>query len=201
MCNLYRMTATAAEMVRLFGPFEGDRTNLPAMDAIYPKSEPPILRRGADGGLAMERMVWGVPPPTSMASSRPITNVRNLSSPFWRSMLADPARRCLVPVTAFCEWTGAKGAKRKMWFALTDRPLFTFAGIWRPTAAGPRMAFLTTEANATVGAVHPKAMPVILPQDAQERWLCAEYDAACALAVPYPDDAMYRLDDAPQLIL
>ena len=61
-----------------------------------------------------------------------------------------------------------------VWFALNDdRPLFAFAGIWttfngdRGTKskpiAGPHQVygFLTTEANAVVKPIHPKAMPVI----------------------------------------
>ena len=36
--------------------------------------------------------------------TRYVTNVRNLRSPFWRSMLTTPTRRCLVPVTAFSEF-------------------------------------------------------------------------------------------------
>ena len=105
-------------------------------------------------------------------------------------MLADPARRCLVPLTSFCEWTGNPGAKRKIWFALKDRPLFAFAGIWQPTGEGDRFAFLTCAPNDTVGAVHPKAMPVILNAEDHGRWLSADYDEACALAQPYPDQAM-----------
>ena len=190
MCNLYKMTASVDEIARLFRVAEGAGANIPPMDAIYPKAEAPIVRRGADGGNALVRIGWGVPPPPSMPGGRPITNVRNLQSSFWKNMLADPARRCLVPVTQFCEWTGEKGAKRKVWFALEDRPLFAFAGIWRPTEAGERFAFLTCEPNATVGAVHPKAMPVILPQDAHDAWLATDYDGACALAQPYPDAAM-----------
>lgn len=46
------------------------------------------------------------PPP--VAGARPVTNVRNLTSPFWRSALTTPANRCLVPVTAFAEWTAEK---------------------------------------------------------------------------------------------
>lgn len=57
------------------------------------------------------------------------------------------------------------GAKRKVWFAMPDGEPFAFAGVWRPTPEGDRMAFLTCEPNATVAAVHPKAMPVVLAPD------------------------------------
>ena len=102
MCNLYTMTATVDELRRVFGPFDGDRDNLPAIGDIYPNYKAPVLRR--DGaGLKLEMMTWGFPGPAANGG-RPVTNVRNLASPFWRSALKDPARRCLVPVTKF--WSG-----------------------------------------------------------------------------------------------
>ena len=102
-------------------------------------------------------------------------NIRNTSSKHWTRWLG-PAKRCLVPFTSFSEWDAA--SKEPAWFAAgEERPLMVFAGIWT-TWTSVRKAregevtvdcfgFLTTEANATVGAIHPKAMPVILttPED------------------------------------
>jgi putative SOS response-associated peptidase YedK len=201
MCNLYTMTATVDEMRRVFGPFSGDTANLPPFDEIYPGHRAPVLRRDGADGFKLEMMRWGFPGPAA-AKGRPVTNVRNLASPFWRSAIASPERRCIVPVTRFCEWTGEVGAKRKVWFGLRDDsdPLFAFAGIWRPGAeddgGGPFMAFLTCAANRTVAEIHPKAMPVMLrPQDIG-RWLDSEREQACALAVPFEDADMRVLEPA-----
>jgi putative SOS response-associated peptidase YedK len=192
MCNLYNMTATVDEMRRVFGPFEGDRDNLPPFDEIYPNYRAPVLRRNGSG-LKLEMMTWGFPGPLA-AGGRPVTNVRNLSSPFWRSALSEPARRCLVPVTRFCEWTAEPDAvtkrKSKVWFSHADEPVFAFAGIWRPGEGGPFMAFLTCEPNSIVGAVHPKAMPVMLDCHSFNRWLENGRDEVCGLAVPYADERM-----------
>jgi putative SOS response-associated peptidase YedK len=195
MCNLYNMTATVDEMRRIFGPFEGDTSNLPPYDEIFPGYSAPVMRRKAGGGLKLDHMKWGFPGP-QVAGGRLVTNVRNLNSGFWRNALTDPARRCIVPVTTFCEWTGEVGRKTKVWFGLTEEqhPLFAFAGIWRPGEGGPFMAFLTCEANETVGAVHPKAMPVMLrPGEDVERWLGSERADACTLAKPFADTAMRRV--------
>ena len=198
MCNLYTMTATVDEIRRVFGEFAGDRTNLPPFDEIYPGQPAPVLRREG-AGLRLETMNWGFPGPPS-AKGRPVTNIRNLDSPFWRTALTNVERRCIVPVTRFCEWTAepdpATKRKRKVWFGMHEahEPLFAFAGLWRPGEGGPFMAFLTCEANATVGAVHPKAMPVMLrPADALG-WLAHEREAACALAIPFPDAEMKVID-------
>jgi putative SOS response-associated peptidase YedK len=55
------------------------------------------------------------------------------------------------------------------------------------------MAFLTCAPNALVGAVHPKAMPVILPRSAYATWLEAPFETATALATPYDTAAMVVL--------
>jgi putative SOS response-associated peptidase YedK len=189
MCNLYSMTSNVEALRRLFGRFQGDTANLPPFEEIYPGKPAPVLRRGEDGGLKLETMKWGFPGPPG-AGKRPVTNVRNLSSPFWRTALTRLDRRCLVPATRFCEWTGEVGSKRKVWFARGDDEPFAFAGLWRPTEEGPAMAFLTCEANPLVAEIHPKAMPVMLDPGDARRWLEDERESACALARPYPAEAM-----------
>jgi putative SOS response-associated peptidase YedK len=144
-------------------------------------------------------MEWGVP--TQVPSKRDpavkltkyVTNVRNLSSSFWRSMLTTPARRCLVPVTSFSEYgiaPGEDGKKPLHWFDVPSRPIFAFAGIWRPTERGNAYGFLTTEPNAIVAPIHPKAMPVILHDDDYDRWLSASWEELSGLVGPYPSQLM-----------
>jgi putative SOS response-associated peptidase YedK len=199
MCNLYSMTATVDELRRTFGPFAGDTLNLPAFGEIYPGYQAPVLRRDGNGGLKLEMMTWGFPGPPS-AGSRPVTNVRNLNSPFWRTALERPERRCIVPATRFCEWTAhpdpQTGRKAKVWFGLgnEEAPLFAFAGLWRPGEIGPFMAFLTCEPNEIVGAVHPKAMPVMLRTSDVPLWLDSARADACQLARPFEDSLMRRID-------
>jgi hypothetical protein len=51
--------------------------------------------------------------------------------------------------------------------------------------------FLTTEPNAAVAPIHPKAMPVILTTPAEvDLWLLADASKALELQRPLPDDAL-----------
>ena len=99
------------------------------------------------------------------------TNVRNTSSAHWKPWLG-VSNRCLVPFTSFSEFNREAGGD--IWFAFgEERPTAFFAGIWAPKWKSVRQvkegeveadlfAFLTTDPNAEVKAIHPKAMPVIL---------------------------------------
>jgi putative SOS response-associated peptidase YedK len=209
MCNLYSQTKAQAAMRSLFAGIDDRLGNLPRLPEIYPDTLAPIVRHGADGPqMVMGR--WGMPtPPQFLAgrkTDRGVTNIRNVGSPHWRAWLA-PAHRCLVPFTAFAERDQAQ--KADAWFALdASEPIGCFAGLWtrwtsvRKVKDGPTTddlyGFLTTAPNAEVGAVHPKAMPVILTGPEEwRRWLEAPTPEALKLQRPLPDGRLVRVEAPP----
>lgn len=207
MCNLYSQTTSQEAMRQLFAPLEimDHLGNLGPLPEIYPDYRAPIVRNGP-AGFEMVMARWGMPtPPQFLAgrkTDRGVTNIRNTKSPHWRRWLG-PANRCLVPMNIFAEPNTMQGGNA--WFAVADgRPAF-FAGLhvpgWTSTRKlkdGPTtddlFGFLTTDPNAEVAAVHPKAMPAILTEPADwALWLAAPWPDAASLQRALPDGALQRL--------
>lgn len=194
MCNHFRNNPEAIPTWREYigaAPHEGEWSDI-KID-VWPKYQA-IVARVENGQKVLDSIAWGVPftmpgKKLGFTTTKRVTNVRNLSSPFWRSMLNNPAQRCLVPFSSFAEPKPNAG-REELWFKVTDAPVSAFAGIWRQSVEGKVFAFLTCEPNPLVAPIHPKAMPVILHPEDYDKWLSADYDDACSLAVPYPSQLM-----------
>lgn len=188
MCNLYRLDSAAADIARIFAAAPG--TDPWTGDYVAPGKFAPVVVQGKEQRRIVPRL-WGVPPPPRVAAEggRAVTNVRNLDSPFWIGTLRHPELRCLVPVTSFMEWGGEKGRRTQHWFSVPSESVFAFAGIWRDDDI-PGFAFLTCDPNPLVGAVHPKAMPLILHAYDYDRWLTADWKEARRLVEPFPSQMM-----------
>ena len=196
------MTSNQEAIRRLFALSHDRAGNLPPLPAIFPDQSAPIVRHDADGQRELVMARWGLPGPVQ-AGAPLVFNLRNAASPYWRRWLGR-ANRCLAPVNAFCEYADTKPRKTPVWFAHEEtRPLFAFAGVWIPWRGvrGPKsapvegehelFAFLTTEANAIVAPIHPKAMPVVLSgAEAFDLWLNGETGDALRLQAPAPEGAL-----------
>jgi putative SOS response-associated peptidase YedK len=179
--------------------------NMPPLPGIFPDYRAPIVRNGVEGReLVMAR--WGMPSPVYALAGKKsdpgVTNVRNTRSSHWRRWLGVESR-CLVPFTSFSEPSPhPDGSRPPAWFASDEgRPVAFFAGIWTSWTSVRKVkegettndifAFLTTEPNAEVGAIHPKAMPVILTKPEElEQWMTAPAKEALELQRPLPDGAL-----------
>jgi putative SOS response-associated peptidase YedK len=188
MCLLYRLDVPANQIAAAFDADAGPDPWTP--DYVAPGKFAPVIVQGKTRRHIVPR-AWGVPPPPKVAAEggRPVCNVRNLDSPFWIGTLRHTAFRCLVPVTSFMEWGGVKGARTQHWFSVPSAPVFAFAGIWRDSEVAS-FAFMTCDPNPLVGAVHDKAMPVILNPWDYDRWLTGDWADARRLVDPFPSQLM-----------
>src|ERR1019366_9689642 len=206
MCNLYSMTKgpqAIRDAARAMRDISG---NWPPLPGVFPDYAAPIVRNAADGARELIMARWGMPSPQFALKGRNsdpgVTNVRNVASPHWRRWLGIESR-CVVPFTSFSENESLlDGSHPTVWFALDNsRPLAFFAGIWtrwtsvRKVKEGETtndiFAFLTTEPNKEVGAIHPKAMPVILTgREEIDLWMNAPVEEALKLQRPLADNSL-----------
>ncbi|RKR02694.1 SOS response-associated peptidase [Maricaulis maris] len=219
MCNLYDLDTGLDAIRAAMGQLTFDLSTEPATGnfagrpRLYPDQDGVVIH-AVDDGVQLSEMRWGFPPAGQGKS--PITNIRNLASPWWRRVngayLMQPEYRCLVPFRRFAE---PIAGRRNAWFAVPGRDVAFFAGVWRPWQ-GERLApvagksrrqrtpgdwrlyaFLTCEPNDVVAPIHPKAMPVILtdPEDCRA-WL-AGGEGSLALQRPLPDDQLEIVERDP----
>jgi putative SOS response-associated peptidase YedK len=183
MCNLYTIKPSMAEVAARFGvdvpskPFN-------APEEMYPGT-PGVVVTETRGEREMRSMVWGFPirlrtmKPES--KPKPVNNIADLRKPMWSGWAGRPQSRCLIPMSAFCEAEGKKGAMTRTWFSVRDEPVFAWAGLWRVSDEwGPVYSGAMTDCNEAIRPVHDR-MPVILHQNEWDQWLRGSFSDAVAL--------------------
>ena len=111
---------------------------------IVPVMRAPLMSKGGAALSSWRRCASAPepdegPPPRPKAS--PAFNFRSEGRRFGES------RRCLLPASAFFEFTGTTYPKAKHRFALADADVMAIAGLWREGQGNqpPSFTMLTTE--------------------------------------------------------
>jgi len=194
MCGRYANSLTAAEVARHFG---ADRdpslAGWEASDEVFPTTRQPIVVAGGGGRrLTLGRWGW-----RRDFAKRPLINAR--ADKLVRSGLWSPAlerHRCVVPATAWFEWTGPQGAKRRHRLSAGDGPI-GFAGLWEGDGGDLAYTIVTCQAAAPIRHVHDR-MPAVLAAEHLERWVDPGVEVAEALDALRVDGAMVaRLAASP----
>ena len=137
--------------------------DLPQADDVRIGDAAPVMRAAA-GTVELAPMRFGFPP--ARQKGGPVFNFRSEGRHFANSL------RCLVPASAFFEFTGTKYRKAKHRFTLNDAPFMGIAGIWRPSEGNQPATFamLTTEPGPDVAPIHSRQI-VVLRQADWRAWL------------------------------
>jgi putative SOS response-associated peptidase YedK len=112
-------------------------------------------------------------------------------------------RRCFVVADGFYEWRKTGKGKVPVYITLRSKSLFGLAGLYEiwiaPDGQEIRTCtIITTDSNDLVRPFHAR-MPVILPQDAEDRWLDPRENDRVhlqALLRSYPAEEMDAYDVA-----
>ncbi|VWX52835.1 SOS response-associated peptidase [Novosphingobium sp. 9U] len=179
MCNLYRMTKGVVEIAHLFDAVPETGANF--AEEVYPGYAGLVVAEGR-----ARTMTWGFPLALrgrqgQALKPKPVTNAREdkLLTGFW--LPSFKSRRCLIPVTAWAEAEGRRGAMTRTWYRVDAMDTFAVAGLWRPTTEwGDAYSMVMTEACPQMGDVHDR-MPVILAPEHWRRWTDGSADEALRL--------------------
>jgi hypothetical protein len=124
------------QALELGTPAEQSGADLPQADHIPIGDTGPVMRAVGDA-IELAPMRFGFPPPRPRASS--VFNFRSEGRRF------DKSQRCLIPASAFFEFTGKKYPKAMHRFSLAGAPFLAIAGLWREGEDGkPAFTMLTT---------------------------------------------------------
>ena len=197
MCNLYRMTKNADEIAQWFDALAlSGGANFGA--EVYPGYPGLVIAEGA-----VKSMTWGFPLVMKGKSGqplkpKPVNNARTdkLDSFFWRYAFTE--RRCLIPLSAWAEAQGPRGAKTRTWLSLPDAELFACAGVWRESDEfGLAYSMVMTDSTGSAASEVHSRMPVLLAPSDYEGWVSGSPEEAKALCAPWAGDLKIERTDQP----
>ncbi|WP_159975922.1 MULTISPECIES: SOS response-associated peptidase [unclassified Novosphingobium] len=197
MCNLYRMNAKGAEVAKLFGKAFTPGANFAA--EVWPGYPGLVIEGGT-----LRAMSWGFPRHAVSKKTgkplkpSPVNNARddNLRRyPIWRDSFRD--RRCLIPVTQWCEPEGQDRRNTRTWYSLPGEEVFIAAGIWRPTDEwGEAYSMVMVDGCEQMSDVHDR-MPTILRREDWARWTEGSPDEAFELLRTWDGPLVVDRTDEP----
>jgi putative SOS response-associated peptidase YedK len=164
MCNDYEQLVSWVEYCEMMQALElgipatQSELDLPLASDVRINDIAPVMR-AAGNVIELTPMRFGFPP--ARPQRGPVFNFRSERRRFEKSS------RCLVPASAFFEFTGKKYPKTKHRFALNGAPFMAIAGIWREGLDGnpPSFTMLTAEPGPDVAPYHPRQIVVLRPEN------------------------------------
>jgi len=191
MCNAYSLKSNLAaigdaSLRQLSRPLvfpdgvTAGSSNMPVPEALFPKKDGLFLRP-VDGGLEPVIGRWGLVPWNHKGSLKavkfPMNNARSETmATKWPFREAVQRRRCVIPMSAFTEWTGPVGSKTRHSITAADGGMLFAAGLWEDSNPedGPLISYTMVMTGTVDGddmrPFHDR-QPVFLDRTRAEAWL------------------------------
>jgi putative SOS response-associated peptidase YedK len=163
MCNDYEQHIRWAQYCAMMQaaelgiPTQQSERDLPQADDIRINDLGPVMRASGNV-IELVPMNFSFPP---AGRGGPVFNFKSEGRRF------DKSNRCLIPASAFFEFTGKKYPKAKHRFTLNGAPFLAIAGLWRDgkAEAPPAFTMLTTSPGPDVEPYHSRQVVVLPPED------------------------------------
>jgi putative SOS response-associated peptidase YedK len=164
MCNDYEQHVRWAEYCKMMQALElaipgrQSDADLPQADDVRINDTGPVMI-AAGKEIELVPMTFAFPP--ARPRGAPVFNFRSEGRHFAKST------RCIVPASAFFEFTGKKYPKAKHRFALRGSPVTGIAAISQPGQGNqpPSFVMLTTAPSPDVAPYHNRQVVVLRPED------------------------------------
>ena len=147
---------------------------LTAEGEVFPDALVPVLATNRAGEKAAFPMIWGYNIP---GIGRPIANARAETAaekPSFREGWA--THRCVIPACWYYEWehslspSGKSRVGAKYAISPKGSDVTWLCGIYRMEENFPHFVILTREPGESISFIHDR-MPLILPEEAVDRWI------------------------------
>lgn len=201
MCGRYYLKISIDKLLERYGILNY-KIDFPSDKEIFPSQEAPIIIYKEQAKAQLAR--WGFIPSFQNrliinARAESITERKTFKGPF-------KEQRCIIPVSAFFEWSQEGKNKVKHKIFIKDLEVFSLAGLYKffPDKQGNlsiNFVIITTEANDKIKKIH-KRMPVILNKDNEQDWIkpnFSDQEKLKKFLKPYPGDNIILQREDKQL--
>ncbi|MGZ8920690.1 MAG: SOS response-associated peptidase [Limisphaerales bacterium] len=193
MCGRYTDTKRDKQFLVRMGVEQAEIDFVPRYN-LAPTQSASIIACADDDRPELRRSRWGLIPfwardekiGNSLINARAETIA---SKPAFRTSFRK--KRCLILADGFFEWQNISGGKQPVYIHMKDGVSFVFGGLWDRWNDLETFSIITVEPNALLSTIHTR-MPLILPQDAVQRWLdpATPVGQLIPLLRPYAADPM-----------
>ncbi len=178
MCGRFEAGIPKEKLIQKFGVNHWQMDNYTRRYNIPPGTDIPVIRQeGNERFLIPAR--WGLIPSWSKDKKIAYKTINArfetiAEKPSFRS--AYKHRRCLIPASAYYEWTKLADRKQPFRIGRNDNEPFAMAGLfenWTDTETGESIkscTIITRPAYEELAYIHSR-MPVILPEETYDLWL------------------------------